>query len=79
MRTVEVTPLGTFEIRWGVGNPEEVAGPLERLTRMKDTDIVLRDPLHGEEKQLDAYRLGDRVVLLCELSNGIWAVGLEAS
>jgi hypothetical protein len=79
MKTVAVTPLGRFDIRWGVGDPEEMTGPLEGLTRMKDTDIVLADPLHGGEKQLAAYRLGGRVVLLGELSNGIWAVGFEVS
>jgi hypothetical protein len=79
MKTVAFTPLGTFDIRWGVGDPEEMTGPLQRLKRMKDMDIVLADPLHGEEKQLAAYRLGGRVILLGELSNGIWAVGIEAS
>lgn len=74
MKTVEVTPLGTFDVHWGVGSPEAIIGPLGRLTAMAN-GVTLRDPVRGETKSLDAWRVGSGIVLMVELSNGIWAVG----
>ncbi|MEM1232990.1 MAG: hypothetical protein AAGH70_02590 [Pseudomonadota bacterium] len=73
-----------WDMVWGVGRPEKVLeadlgceGPFKSL----DVTEVFIDPLYPDEtKRLFAYSAanGARVVM-GEVSNGVWAVGVRRS
>ena len=80
MRSVADTPFGRFDIIWGSDSDapvDERYGSMARLARTGDR-VTIVDPLHGELKTFDLYRHRTEagcLVIVTEISNGIWAHG----
>lgn len=86
--TIEQTPLGTFEIRWGsAGRPADfpasasVVDMEDPVAVADDADrIVLRDPMYGDDQTLWLYRLRsnpDQLIAFAEITPGVYAQGVR--
>lgn len=79
MTTIEKTPVGLFEVAWGLDEPTKllesvVVGSHGRLP----ASVCLADPRHkGEVKELQVYLDAGtgKPLLIGEITPGIWAVG----
>ena len=85
------TPYGPFRIAWGASGaaadfpaPNDIREAAD-LEAMRDEDgpisFEIRDPRHGNARRFDLYRdrrHPERLHVMSELSDGVWAQGTEA-
>ena len=84
MDTFEDTPAGRFRIQWGLDfatAEREIGRRYGSLKQFKGEpgSMEFRCPNYGETKRLDVYRHAKDaglVLLLGEITNGVWACGL---
>ncbi len=77
MRTVEDTPLGRFQIDWGIGEPTtELRGNIVPRSQ-EPRALTFADPLYpNETKTLNVYRNANGELLLFgEITPSVWAFG----
>jgi len=79
MKTVEDTPLGRFQIDWGIAEPTTELGNI--VSRNDEPRaLTFGDPLYpNETKTLGVYRndASGEWLLLAEITPGVWALGRQ--
>jgi hypothetical protein len=69
-----------WDVIWGVTNPDTALEQLGVSADLQSTgqQATFQDPLYPTEtKTLTIYKVNDRLVVMGELTNGIYAAGLK--